>query len=141
MGLGHQRSNGVKSGTIVDMDDAERSARAAIAQAERMAGATLERVSLAVAAGGSDHRLYCAWRWWRGISFVTAIMARVMAGGEAYVERGGRVLVQLDAVGAGGSTAPRAFAIRAIWPARELSVELTAVTADEAPLRNLLQHR
>ena len=137
MGLGHQRSMGVKSGTIVDADEAERAVRAAVAQAERMAGVVLERISLTVSCGRIRSSSFVARALVEGPVVRDDDLARVLSGGEAFVERGGRLLVQLtrsewrlDA--ARGIRDPRGLA------GRELSVELHAVTADEAPVRNLL---
>src|SRR5690606_31454372 len=42
IGIGHQKSMGVKSGVIVDLDRAEQSIRLAVDAAERMAGLTVE---------------------------------------------------------------------------------------------------
>ena len=51
LGFGHQRMRGIKAGVVVDPEKAERGGRAAIAQAERMAGLTLARVVVAVTCG------------------------------------------------------------------------------------------
>jgi cell division protein FtsA len=57
LGIGHQRSRGLKGGVIVDMGEAERAIRAAIDAAERMAGTTVESVVVAMTGGriGSQH--------------------------------------------------------------------------------------
>ena len=64
-------------------------------------------------------------------------LAKLMAAGESYAERDGRTLIHLNRLGceldgAGGVKDPRGLS------ARRLSAALHAVTADEAPLRNLL---
>ena len=51
IGFGHQRSQGIKSGTLVHMDAAEQAIRAAVDQAERMAGLTIDEVILSVSCG------------------------------------------------------------------------------------------
>jgi cell division protein FtsA len=51
IGIGHQRSRGVKAGVIVDMDEAEKAVRLAVDAAERMAGVEVESV-LATLTGG-----------------------------------------------------------------------------------------
>ena len=138
VGLGHQRSMGVKSGMVVDADDAERAVRAAVGQAERMAGATLDKVVLSVSCGRLRSNAFKARAQVEGAVVKPGDIDRVIAGGEAFVERNsGRMLVQLTRSdwqldGAKGVRDPRGLA------GRELSVELTAVTADEAPVRNLL---
>jgi cell division protein FtsA len=50
-GIGHQASQGVKAGAIVDMDAAEESIMAAVNTAERMAGETVREVVVGVAGG------------------------------------------------------------------------------------------
>ena len=138
LGLGHQRSQGLKSGMVVDTDEAERAVRAAVGQAERMAGVSLDSVVLAVACGRLKSSGFVARALVEGGVVRTADIDRVIAGGEAYVERSnGRCLIQLtrsdwqlDSVK--GVRDPRGLA------GRELSVQLTAVTADEAPVRNLI---
>lgn len=136
-GLGHQRATGLKSGMIVDVDEAERSVRAAVAQAERMAGIRLERVVVSVACGRLKSQTFVARAAAEGQLVTAGDIDRVIAGGEAYVARSGRMLIQLTRSdwrldGAGGIRDPRGLA------GRDLSVELTAVTADEAPVRNVL---
>jgi cell division protein FtsA len=57
LGIGHQRSRGLKGGVIVDMAEAERAVRSAIDAAERMAGLTIDSVVVAMTGGriGSQH--------------------------------------------------------------------------------------
>ena len=138
LGLGHQRSQGIKSGMVVDADEAERAVRAAVGQAERMAGVALDMVVLAIACGRLKSSGFAARAMVEGSVVKAADVDRVIAGGEAYVERSqGRCLIQLTRSdwqldGVKGVRDPRGLA------GRELSVQLTAVTADEAPVRNLL---
>lgn len=42
IGIGHQKSQGVKSGVVVDLDRAEHAIRLAVDAAERMAGLTVD---------------------------------------------------------------------------------------------------
>ena len=51
LGFGHQRSRGIKSGVVVDMDEAERALRLAVDGAERSAGLTVDSLILSVSAG------------------------------------------------------------------------------------------
>ena len=48
IGFGHQRSRGLKASVVIDIDAAESAVRAAVQQAEAMAGISLERVYLPV---------------------------------------------------------------------------------------------
>lgn len=56
-GIGHQASQGVKAGAIVDMDAAEESILAAVHTAERMAGETIHDVVVGLAGGQPSSRL------------------------------------------------------------------------------------
>lgn len=137
LGVGHQRSRGVKAGVITDLDEAEAAVRAAVGQAERMAGVTLDAVYVAVSCGRLRSRLFSANADVESGVVGQSDVARAMAGGRAFAERDGRTLVHLNRLG---------FRLDRISPvrdprgmaARELSADLHAVTADEAPVRNLL---
>ena len=137
LGLGHQRSRGLKSGMIVDAEEAEKAVRAAVGQAERMAGVSLDSISLAVSCGRLRSASFAARAALEGPVVAEADIDRILAAGEAYLDRAGRTIVQmmqsawrLDS--AGGIPDPRGLA------GRELAIDLTAVTADDGPVRNLL---
>jgi cell division protein FtsA len=136
-GIGHQRSRGVKAGVIVDLNEAEQAVRAAVGQAERMAGVRLDDVYVGVACGRLQSAHFVAHAdLASGLAEETDIR-RLMVGGRAYAEREGRALVHLNRIayrldGGPGVRDPRGMA------GRRLSADLHAVTADEAPLRNLL---
>ena len=51
VGVGHQSSRGVRAGAIVDMDEAAEAIRAAVEQAERMAGLAVNSVTVTLSAG------------------------------------------------------------------------------------------
>ncbi|MEQ1670551.1 MAG: cell division protein FtsA, partial [Hyphomicrobium sp.] len=137
LGLGLQRSKGVKAGVLTDLDEAETAVRAAISQAERAAGVALDSVSVSVSCGRLKSTHFAA-----NASIDSGVvtdddMARMMDGGRAYAERDGRTLIHMNRLGfrldgAEGTSDPTGLA------ARHLSAHLHAVTADEAPLRNLL---
>ena len=60
LGIGHQRSRGVKAGAIVDLDAAENAIRLAIDAAERMAGVEVDSVVVNMSGGRLSSRLYDA---------------------------------------------------------------------------------
>ncbi len=137
IGIGHQRSQGLKSGMIVEAEAAETAVRAAIRQAERMAGIALERVHLAVACGRIRSASFLA-RGAIGDGIVgDPDLDRLLAGGEAYLARSGRMVIQLTRSdwrldGVDGVRDPRGMA------GHEIAVELQGVAADEGSVRNLL---
>jgi cell division protein FtsA len=57
LGIGHQRSRGIKGGAVVDMDEAEQAIRLTVDAAERMAGVQVESVIVNITGGriGSQH--------------------------------------------------------------------------------------
>lgn len=57
VGIGHQASLGVRSGSIVDMDSAEASIRATVEAAEEMAGENIKEVVVNVSCGEPESRL------------------------------------------------------------------------------------
>jgi cell division protein FtsA len=137
LGVGHQRSRGIKSGVVIDLDEAEQATRAAIAQAERMAGVMLEEVRVSVACGRLKSLNFAATTKVESGVVAEEDLFRLLAGGQVYAERDGRTLVHMNEIGlrldgAPGTRDPRGMA------ARSLAADLHAVTADEAPLRNLL---
>jgi cell division protein FtsA len=56
VGIGHQISHGVKSGAIVDLDEAEHSILSAVSAAEQMAGETLKSVVVNLIGGQPQSR-------------------------------------------------------------------------------------
>jgi cell division protein FtsA len=137
LGVGHQPSRGLKAGVVVELDAAEQSVRAAVTQAERLAGVGLESVVVAVACGRLKSSTFVASTEIEGRVVSEADMTRVMEAGRTYTEREGRTLLHLNAVtyrldGAAGLPDPRGLA------GRKLAADLHAVTVDDPPLRNLL---
>ena len=51
LGIGHQRSHGIKSGAVIDMEDAEKAIRLAVDAAERMAKVRVESVIVNMTGG------------------------------------------------------------------------------------------
>ena len=57
IGIGHQKSQGVKSGVIVDLDRAEHAIRLSVDAAERMAGLTVDSLIVNMTAGRLKSRV------------------------------------------------------------------------------------
>lgn len=137
--LGHATlpSHGIKSGTVLDLDSAADSVRAAIAMAERQSGVTLSEVAVGVACGRLESRRFSASSGVAGRTVAAADIGKLHSAAAQFLRRDGRNLVdlveldyQLDETG--GITDPKGmFGTR-------LSVRLHAVTADDLDLRNLV---
>jgi cell division protein FtsA len=137
LGIGYQRSRGIKAGVITDLDKAEVAVRAAVDQAERMAEVTLQDVYVALACGRLKSETFAANADVDGGVVGDRHIERVLEGARAYCERDGRMLVHMNRVGyrldgAPGGRDPRGLA------AHKLTLDLHTVTADDAPVRNLM---
>lgn len=60
LGYGYQASAGIKSGVVVDMDQAEQAIRRAVDQAERMAGVMVETLLVTVSCGRLQSEIFSA---------------------------------------------------------------------------------
>ncbi len=136
MGIGHQRSRGVKSGVIVDLDAAEQSIRLAVDAAERMAGVTVESLIVNMSAGRLKSESFAAGINLGGHDVDDSDINRVLAAGakqsmaaERQVVHSLPVSFTLDAER--GIADPRGMF------GEQLGVDMHVLTADAAPLRNL----
>lgn len=137
LGVGHQRSRGIKAGVIMDLDQAEVAVRAAVDQAEEMARLTLDEVYVAIGAGRLQSENFAATSHVESGVVTDADMMRAIEGGRAFAERDGQMLVHMNRIGVRldgvfGGGDPRGLA------ASDISIDLHAVTADDAKVRNVL---
>ncbi len=137
IGIGHQRSLGLKGGAIVDLDGAERSIRQAVDAAERMAKVEVQSCIVNLTGGrlGSQH--FAASVDLRSGSVGDADVKRALAAAATHSIRPGRAVLHalptgyaLD--GQGGVLDPRGLMGRA------LSVDMHVVAAEAAAARNLM---
>ncbi|MGH6799193.1 MAG: cell division protein FtsA, partial [Roseiarcus sp.] len=137
LGIGHQRSRGIKGGAVVDMDAAEGAIRFAVDAAERMAGVQVESVIVNATGGRLSSRLYDAKVAIAGRAVTQADVHRVL---EACTMRGGQegraVLHALPIGFALGETRhiqdPRGMV------GDELGAEMHVLSCDAAAARNLM---
>jgi cell division protein FtsA len=92
------RPLGLKGGLVVALDDAEQTVRAAVAQAERVAGVSVEDVYLSVACGRLKSRTFTAKTEIEGRVVVSADIERLMGAARAHVERDGRTLLHMNRI-------------------------------------------
>jgi cell division protein FtsA len=136
LGIGHQRSRGVKSGVIIDLDGAEQAVRLAVDAAERMAGVTVESLIVNMSAGRLKSEQFSASIKLGGHDVDESDINRVLAAGakqsmaaERQVVHSLPVSFTLDAER--GISDPRGMY------GEQLGVDMHVLTADAAPLRNL----
>lgn len=137
LGIGHQRSLGVKNGLVVDMDEAERAIRQTVDAAERMAGVQIDHVVVTASGGRLASEHFTAKRAIGGREVATADIHRVLEASAAHHLHRGRVAVHslptgfsLD--GVGGIREPKDMI------GEELGVDLHVATCDQAAARNLI---
>lgn len=136
LGIGHQKSRGVKSGVIIDLDRAEQAIRLAVDAAERMAGLTIDSLVVNVAAGRLKSEAFAATINLGGHEVDEADVRRVLSAGARQALRAERQVVHTMPVGFSLDTE------RGIQDPRgmvgdTLGVDMHVLTADAAPLRNL----
>ncbi|WP_208984951.1 cell division protein FtsA [Stappia sp. TSB10GB4] len=136
LGYGYQRSRGLKSGVVVDMDAAEQAIRLAVDAAERMAGLTVESLITNVTCGRLTSEIITASVGLASDSVCEADIQRVLSAGSAHTVADGRAVMHALPIaytldGNRGIRDPRGMI------GRRLGVDMQVVTAEVAPVRNL----
>jgi len=137
LGIGHQRSRGIKGGAVVDMDEAENAIRLAVDAAERMAGVQVESVIVNITGGRIGSQLYNAKINLGGRAVTDSDIHRVLEACASRTARQGRAVIHslptgfsLD--GTHGIRDPKGMV------AEELGADMHIVTSDAAAVRNLM---
>lgn len=136
IGIGHQKSQGVKSGVVVDLDRAEQAIRLAVDAAERMAGLTVDSLIVNLSAGRLRSEVFSAAVNLGGHEAQASDIERVLAAGAKRALQAEREVVHSLPVG---------YALDAERGVRDprgmvgdtLGVDMHVLTGDAAPLRNL----
>ena len=136
VGIGHQRSRGIKSGVITDLEEAEHAIRLAVDAAERMAGVTVESLIVSLSSGRLVSEAFSADVSLGGHAVTDNDVGRVLRSGAEHALAPERSVVHslpinfsLD--GENGVTDPTGmFGDR-------LGVNMHVVTAENAPIRNI----
>ncbi len=136
LGIGHQRSHGIKSGVVIDLDAAEQSIRMAVDGAERMAGVTVDSLIVNLSSGRLASEAFSASVSLDGHEVEEIDIRQVLQAGSSHAIRDGRQVVHSIPIG---------FALdgdRGIRDPRgmmgdKLGVDMHVVNAESAPLRNL----
>jgi cell division protein FtsA len=137
LGVGHQRSRGVKGGAIVDLDAAEGAIRLAIDAAERMAGVEVEGVIVNMSGGRLGSQLYAAKIGVKGKAVGEYEVHRVLEAASAASAHAGRAA--LHAIPTGFSLdAQRGVHDPKGMLGDELGAELNVASCDAAVARNLM---
>jgi cell division protein FtsA len=138
LGIGNQPTRGLTAGDVTEPDAAEQAVRAAVMQAERMAGVVLEDVVLGVACRGLKSSTFTASCEVAERLVEDEDIDRLLEAGRTFAARDGRTLLHMNCISyrlddAAGIANPRGMA------GSKLAADLHAVTVKEVPLQNLLQ--
>ncbi len=136
VGIGHHVSKGVKSGTVVDMDEAESVIRATVEAAERMAGERIHDVYVNVSSGQPKSETFGVEVSTAGHEIGEQDIRRILDAGRNQFDGGDRLLLHALPVGysvdgVGGVREPRGLY------GDRLSVDMHVVTTAASPVRNL----
>ena len=137
LGIGHQRSNGVKGGAVVDLHAAEHAVRLAVDAAERMAGVEVGGVIINMSGGRLASRRHGADAKLRGKTVAEHDIHHVLEAAAAVNAEPGRTILH---------ALPTAFRLDSTKDVRdpkgmvghELGVDLHLATCDSAAARNLM---
>ena len=135
LGIGHQISRGVRSGTIIDLEAASTSVVNAVHAAEEMAGETIQQVVANLSGGFSASRIIKAEIGITGREITDTDMRRVLDHGYLMREPGDRQVIHSVPVGfsvddSRGIRDPRGML------GERLGVNMHVVTASSASVRN-----
>jgi cell division protein FtsA len=136
IGIGHQRSRGVKSGVIGDLDAAESVVRLAVDAAERMAGLTVDSLIVNVSAGRVASDVYTATIDLGGQEVEAADLKKVLVAASHQSLRQDRAILH---------SLPTGFSLDGERGIRDplgmfgdsLGVDMHVVTAEQVTLKNL----
>nr|WP_156953263.1 cell division protein FtsA [Afifella pfennigii] len=136
IGFGLTRSRGIKSGTVVDLEEAEKAIRIAVDHAERMAEMTIGSVIVNLSAGRLRSEAFSASVELGHSAVSESDIQRVLGAGCANSIGPGRMVIHSLPIGYSldghrGISDPRGML------GGELGVDMHVVTADDAPLCNL----
>ncbi|MFC7049037.1 cell division protein FtsA [Emcibacter nanhaiensis] len=137
IGIGHQVSQGIKAGTVVDMEETETSIRAAVDTAERMAGGSpIENVYVSISAGQPESRHFAVEVDVAGHQISDVDIKRVLDGAKEHLRNEERFVVHSRPAsysidGVSGVKDPRGMF------GEKLGVDMHMATVAVSPLKNL----
>lgn len=136
LGTGQRESKGVVRGHISDIGQAELSVRQAVEQAERIAGVNIEKVWLAMSAGGLDSMLAPSEIDLGGDRIEQMDIDDLLLAGRDNVDMRGKLPLHISPAlyaidGVGGVANPLGL------HADRLGVDIHVILAEPAPVRNL----
>ena len=136
LGLGHQRSRGIKSGVVVNMDEAEKAIRLAVDSAERTAGMTVDSLIVSLSAGRLGSQTFRSDIELADRAVRHQDVQAILAKGVAHASQDGRSVVHALPIGY-ALDGQRKITQPEGMLGEKLRVDMHLISADEAPLGNL----
>ena len=136
LGMGHQRSHGIKGGAVADLDAAERTIRLAVDTAERKAGVTVDSLLFNLSGGRPASEIFSANIELGGRNVEEGDLQRLLRAGCQHATRDGRQIVHAVPIGY-RLDGNQGIDVPTGMVGKRLGVDLHVVTADDAPLHNL----
>ncbi|QND47573.1 cell division protein FtsA [Rhizobium lusitanum] len=136
IGIGHQRSRGIKTGVIADLDALENVVRLSVDAAERMAGLTVDSLIVNVSAGRLGSDIYTATIDLGGQEVEANDLKKVLSAACQQSLRQERAILHSLATGY-SLDGERGIRDPLAMFGDELGVDMHVVTAERAALRNL----
>lgn len=137
VGLAQQKSHGVTSGIVTDLDQAEQVTRATVAQAEAMAGVTLDDIVVSVSGGSLLSQNFRTKVDVTGGFVRHDDLARLHKAGHSYAHHDGRSIIHLAHQGYRVDGVERVEDPSGM-AGRHVSADWHAASADDAALNNML---
>ena len=136
LGFGHQRSRGIKSGVVIDMDQAENALRLAVDGAERSAGLTVDSLILSVSAGRLGSDTFSSSIVLGGREAENRDVEAVLSAGHEHAAQNDRITLHALPI---GYSIDQEHGIQdpLTMVGQEMGVDMHVVSSDSAPLRNL----
>jgi len=136
IGIGYQKSRGMRGGFVGNLDDAESAVRSAVSQAEQSAGVTIESAVSTVSCGRIQSQRFHAHVPLAREPVSQTHVDRLQDAAEGYARRGGRMLMHCNRIDFGldghfGIWEPHGLR------GERLTGSYHAIGGDEGPIRNL----
>lgn len=136
IGIGHQKSRGLRAGTIIDMDLAEESIRSAVYAAEQMAGETIREVFVNLSCGAPNSQTVVVEVSIAGHEVGDMDLRRVLGQGQFLNGSNDQEIIHSIPVNYTIDGSPRIRDPRGMYGER-LGVNMHMVSASAGPVRNL----
>ena len=136
IGIGHQKSRGLRAGVVVDMDAAEQSIRGAVHAAEQMAGETIRDVFVNLSCGSPSSQTVAVEVAIAGHEIGDTDLHRVLGQGYLLGDGSDREIIHSIPVGYTVDDNPGIRDPRGMYGDR-LGVNMHVVSASAGPVRNL----